>query len=219
MPKLTWDNIGEKLYETGTSNAVLYPVNETGAYPKGIAWNGLTGVEENPSGGEATKIYADDIIYGVMYSKEEYGATIKAYTYPDEFAECDGSAELEAGITIGQQTRKGFGLVYKTKIGNDVKGEDYGYKLHVVYGCRVSPSSRSNQTINDSPSALEFSWEVTTTPVNVTGHAPTSTLVIDSTKVTPTALTKIEEALFGNSTEGVAHLPLPDELLALAKEQ
>ena len=219
MPKLTWDNIGEKLYETGTSNGVLYPVDDTGAYPKGVAWNGLTGVEENPSGGEATKIYADDIIYGVMYSKEEYGATIKAYTYPDEFAECDGSAELQEGITIGQQTRKGFGLVYKTKIGNDVKANNYGYKIHVVYGCHVSPSSRSNQTINDSPSALELSWEVTTTPVNVAGHDPTSTLVIDSTKVTPTALTKIEDALFGSATDGVAHLPLPDELLALAKEQ
>lgn len=217
MPKLTWDNIGEKLYETGTSNGVLYPVDETGAYPKGVAWNGLTGVEENPSGGEATKIYADDTIYGVMYSREEYGATIKAYTYPDEFGECDGSAELEEGIAIGQQTRKGFGLAYKTRIGNDVKAEDYGYKIHLVYGCRVSPSSRSNQTINDSPSALELSWEVTTSPVNVTGHEPTSTLVIDSTKVSATALAKIEEVLFGSET-GVAHLPLPDELVALIKD-
>lgn len=214
MPKLTWDNIGEKLYETGTSNGVLYPVDDAGAYPKGVAWNGLTGVEENPSGGEATKIYADDIVYGVMYSREEYGATIKAYTYPDEFAECDGSVELAAGVVIGQQTRKSFGLAYKTKLANDVKGEDYGYKIHLVYGCRVSPSSRSNQTINDSPSALELSWEVTTSPVNVTGHDATSTLVIDSTKVEAAKLTKLEEVLFGSETAS-ARLPLPDEILEL----
>ena len=214
MPKLTWDNIGEKLYETGTFNGVLYPVDDSGAYPKGAAWNGLTGVEENPSGGEATKIYADDIVYGVMYSREEYGATIKRYTYPDEFEECDGSVELADGIAIGQQTRKSFGLAYKTKIGNDVKGENYGYKIHLVYGCRVSPSSRSNQTINDSPSALELSWEVTTSPVNVTGHDATSTLVIDSTKVEAAKLTKLEEVLFG-SESAVAHLPLPDEILKL----
>lgn len=214
MPKLTWDQTGEKLFETGTSNGVLYPVDDTGAYPKGIAWNGLTGVDENPSGGEATKLYADDIIYGVMYSREEYGATIKAYMYPDEFAECDGSAEIEKGIVIGQQPRKSFGMAYKTKIGNDVKGEDYGYKIHLVYGCRVSPSSRSNATINDSPSALEFSWEVTTSPVSVSGHEPTSTLVIDSTKIDATKLATLEATLFG-SEDVVASLPLPDKILEL----
>lgn len=213
MSKLVWDQIGEKLYETGCSKAVLYPVTN-GKYPKGVAWNGLTGVDESPSGGEASKIYADDSIYGVLYSTEEYGATIKAYTYPEEFGECDGSADIAEGVSIGQQTRKAFGLVYVTRIGNDTDGTDFGYKIHCIYNCRVSPSSKSYATINDSPEAMELSWEMTTTPVNVTGHKATSTLVIDSTKIAKDKLELLEAALFGDtSTE--ASLPLPDEILEL----
>lgn len=216
MAKLVWDQAGEKLYETGVKNGVLYLQDAKGAYPQGVAWNGLTSVEESPSGAEATKLYADDTIYLTLYSTEEFSCTIGAYTYPDEFEQCDGSATLTDGIVIGQQTRKAFGFVYKTVLGNDTENEDHGYKIHIVYGAKASPSSKSYQTINDSPEAVEFSWEVTTTPVTVSGHNPTATLVIDSTKVTPAALTKIEAALFGTDSEE-AHLPLPDEILELAK--
>lgn len=198
MPRLVWDNIGEKLYETGIKNGVLYPVTDAGTYPKGVAWNGLTGVEENPSGAEANKIYADDINYLNLYSAEEFGCTIKAYTYPEEFEACDGSKELTDGVIIGQQARQGFGFAYKTTVGNDTLGDEYGYKLHVVYGCKASPSSKGYNTINDSPEAIEFSWEVTTTPVTVKNHKPSATLVIDSKKVASSAKLKaIEDVLFG----------------------
>ena len=213
MSKLVWDQTGEKLFETGASSAVLYPI-DNGTYPKGVAWNGFTGFEESPSGGEASKIYADDAVYGVLYSAEEFGGTIKAYTYPEEFEACDGSAELAAGVVIGQQDRKAFGLVYKTTIGNDTDGNEHGYKIHCIYNARVSPSSKSYATINDSPEAIEFSWEVTTTPVSVTDHKPTATLVIDSTKIAAEKLALVEAALFGDES-GTANLPLPDELLKI----
>jgi len=183
MSKLTWDNTGEHLYETGVRNGVLYVIDEVnGTYPNGVAWNGLTAITESPSGAEATAIYADDIKYLNLYSAEEFGATIEAYTYPDEFAECDGSAVLVNGATIGQQTRKVFGLCYRTAVGNDVAAEDFGYKLHILYGCKASPSEKAYQTINDSPEAITFSWELTTTPVAVSGFKPTANVIIDSTK-------------------------------------
>ena len=183
MAKLVWDSTGEHLYETGVRKGVLYLLDEEeGNYPEGVAWNGLTAVTESPSGAEATAIYADDIKYLNLYSAEEFGATIEAYTYPDEFAQCDGSAELVTGAEIGQQSRKTFGLCYRTAVGNDVSAEDYGYKIHIIYGCKASPSEKAYQTINDSPEAITFSWELSTTPVAVTGFKPTATVVIDSTK-------------------------------------
>ena len=183
MAKLTWDDIGEHFYETGVRKGVLYVRDEaTGAYSDGVAWNGLTAVTESPSGAEASAIYADDIKYLNLYSAEEFGATIEAYTYPDAFAECDGSAAITEGALIGQQARRTFGLCYRTVIGNDVASEDYGYKIHLIYGCKASPSERAYQTINDSPEAITFSWELTTTPVDVTGFKPTANLVVDSTK-------------------------------------
>ena len=180
MSRLVWDKTGERLYETGVKNGVLY-IPASGVYSKGVAWNGLTAVTESPSGAEATALYADDIKYLSIISTEEFGATIEAYTYPDEFAECDGSADIADGVTIGQQTRKTFGLCYKTTIGNDVDGNGYGYKLHIIYGALASPSEKAYATINDSPEAITFSWEITTAPVNVTGAKPTASLVIDST--------------------------------------
>lgn len=211
MSKLTWDNIGERLFETGIKQGVLYPIQSDGAYSKGVAWNGLTAVTESPSGAEATPLYADDIKYLNLLSNEEFGATIEAYTYPDEFAECDGSAELVKGVMIGQQKRKIFGLCYKTTIGNDVDGNDHGYKLHLIYGCLAAPSEKAYSTINDSPEAITFSWEVTTTPVNVEGFKPTSQITIDSTKADPTKLAALEAILYG-SAETEAKLPLPDEV-------
>ena len=212
--KLVWDQTGEKTYETGTKQGVLYPQTKEGAYPLGVAWNGLTAVTESPSGAEATAIYADDIKYLSIMSAEEFGATIEAYTYPKEFEQCDGSAELTPGVTIGQQSRSPFGMSYVTTIGNDTEGNSHGYKLHVIYGCLASPSEKAYATINDSPEAITFSWEVTTTPVNVTGHKPTSSLVIDSTKVTAAKMKAIEDILYG--TETVApRLPLPDEILSI----
>ena len=211
MPKLTWDNIGERLFETGVKQGVLYPIQSDGKYTKGVAWNGLTAVTESPSGAEATPLYADDIKYLNLLSNEEFGATIEAYTYPDEFAECDGSAELVTGVMIGQQKRKVFGLCYRTTIGNDVDGNDHGYKLHLIYGCLAAPSEKAYSTINDSPEAITFSWEVSTTPVNVEGFKPTSQITIDSTKADPTKLATLEGILYGaNETE--ARLPLPDEV-------
>lgn len=196
MAKLAWDSTGEHLYETGVRKGVLYLLDETyGTYPEGVAWNGLTAITENPSGAEATKIYADDIKYLNLYSAEEFGATVEAYTYPDEFAQCDGSATLVTGAEIGQQSRKVFGLCYRTAIGNDVAAEDYGYKLHIIYGCKASPSEKSYQTINDSPDAISFSWEITTTPIAVTGFKPTATVIVDSTKFT-TANAKKKLAVF-----------------------
>lgn len=214
MAKLVWDATGERKYETGVRNGVLYVMGEGGTYPKGVAWNGLTAVTESPSGAEATALYADDTKYLNLISAEEFGATIEAYTYPDEFAECDGSATLAAGVTIGQQPRKTFGMSYRTVYGNDVNNESYGYKLHLIYGAVAAPSEKAYATINDSPEAITFSWEVKTTPVNVTGHKPTASLTIDSTKVDKAKLTKIEDILYG-SAEGEARLPLPDEIIQI----
>ena len=220
--KLVWDKTGERLYETGVSQGVLYPQAAGGTYPKGVAWNGLTAVTESPSGAEATAIYADNIKYLSLMSAEEFGATIEAYTYPDEFAECDGSANIATGVSIGQQNRKTFGMSYKTVLGNDVDGENYGYKLHIIYGAMASPSEKGYATINDSPEAITFSWEVTTTPVSVTGFKPTASLTIDSTKADPTKLAALEEILYGKDGTGGLEdtgvdprLPLPDEIAEL----
>ena len=211
--KLSWDNSGERFYETGVKNGVLY-VQNAGKYPKGVAWNGLTAVTESPSGAEATPLYADDIKYLELTSEEEFGGTIEAYTYPDEFAECDGSAELAKGVKISQQKRKSFGLAYRTTLGNDEDGNDHGYKLHLVYGCKAAPSEKAYATINDSPEAITFSWEFTTTPVAVTGHKPTAHIEIDSTKADPTCLAALEAKLFGSQSED-PQLPLPDEVKTL----
>ena len=216
MPALVWDQTGEKLYETGTKKGVLYPMSETGTYPKGVAWNGLTAVTESPSGAEATDLYADDIKYLSLMSAEEFGGTIEAYMYPDEFAECDGSAEPTPGVMIGQQSRKAFGMSYVTTVGNDVKGNDYGYKIHLIYGMKVSPSERGYQTINDSPEAITFSWEFTTIPVNVTGFKPTACITIDSTKVNAEKLKTLEDKLYG-AEASEAQLPLPDEVISMLK--
>ena len=213
MEKIVWDQTGERLYETGVKNGVLY-VQESGAYPKGVAWNGLTAVTESPSGAEPTALYADDTKYVNLVSAEEFGATIEAYTYPDEFAECDGSASISNGVYIGQQNRKTFGLSYKTTVGNDVDNNNHGYKIHLIYGAVASPSEKSYSTINDSPDAITFSWEISTTPVNVTGHKPTASLVIDSTKVDAGKLAKLEAVLYGSS-EADARLPLPDEIVSI----
>ena len=213
---LVWDQTGEKFYETGVKNGVLYVQHTDGTYPKGVAWNGLTAVTESPSGAEKTPLYADDTKYLNLMSAEEFGATIEAYTYPDEFAQCDGSAEIAEGVTIGQQARKTFGMAYKTTLGNDVSNNDYGYKLHIIYGALASPSEKGYSTINDSPEAITFSWEVTTTPVNVTGKKPTASLVIDSTKANSEKLAALEKILFG-SAEANARLPLPDEIATLMK--
>lgn len=222
MAKLVWDAVGQRLYETGTRMGVVYPQAADGTYPKGVAWNGLTAVSESPSGAESNPLYADDIKYLDLRSKEEFSATVEAYTYPDEFAECDGTAELVEGVSIGQQPRKPFGLSYRTVIGNDTKKENYGYKLHLVYGCTASPSEKSYQTINDSPEAVTFSWEMTTTPVAVEGFEPTATLTIDSTKVDATKLKALEDVLYGTDAAGsgegtAARLPLPNEVATLLK--
>ena len=211
MAKLVWDQTGTKYYETGVKQGVLYPIQDGGVYSKGVAWNGLTAVTESPSGAESNKIYADDIVYANLISAEEFGATIEAYTYPPEFEECDGSASLAKGVSIGQQKRKTFGLCYRTTIGNDVDGSDCGYKLHLIYGALASPSEKAYSTVNDSPEAITFSWEVTTTPVNVTGHKPTACITIDSTKANPTKLAALEKILYGD-TDTEARLPLPDEV-------
>lgn len=214
MAKLIWDNTGERLYETGVRQGVLYPKAADGSYPLGVAWNGLTAITESPSGAEPTPLYADDIKYLNLMSNEEFGATIEAYTFPDEFAICDGSAELVAGVTIGQQARKEFGLCYRTTVGNDVEGNDHGYKLHIIYGALASPSEKAYATINDSPEAITFSWEVTTTPVNVKNHKPTATITIDSTKADKELLTALEDVLYGTETLE-PRLPLPDEIATL----
>ena len=213
MSKLVWDQTGERLYETGVKMGVLY-VQEAGEYPKGVAWNGLTAVTESPSGAEATPLYADDIKYLNLMSNEEFGATIEAYTYPDEFMVCDGSAALAEGVYIGQQARKTFGLCYRTVVGNDVANNDYGYKIHLIYGAKAAPSEKAYATINDSPEAITFSWEVTTTPVAVKGHKPTANLTIDSTKVDKTKLEALEAILYGSDSEE-PRLPLPDEIITL----
>lgn len=216
MAKIKWDETGKRLYETGVEQGVLYPQDETGNYPKGVAWNGLISVTESPSGAEATPLYADNTKYLELTSNEEFGATIEAYTYPDEFEACDGSGELTKGVTVGQQPRKPFGLCYKTVLGNDVKNNDHGYKLHLIYGAKAAPSEKAYNTINDSPEAITLSWEITTTPVNVTGFKPTAHLEIDSTAVDKEKLTQLEAMLYGDeSTE--AKLPLPDEVAQLFK--
>lgn len=214
MSKLVWDADGERLFETGVRNGVLYLKNSSGAYYTGVAWNGLTGVTESPSGAEATALYADDIKYLNLISAEEFGGTIEAYMYPDEFMQCDGSAAIVTGVVAGQQVRKPFGLVYKTEIGNDVDGNEHGYKLHLVYGCLASPSERSYSTINDSPEAITFSWEFKTTPVNVTGLKPTALLTIDSTKVDAAKLAQLEDVLFGTAATD-PRMPLPDEVATI----
>ena len=213
MSKIVWDQTGERLYETGVNHGVLY-IPTSGVYSKGVAWNGLTAVTESPSGAESTALYADDIKYLNLMSAEEFACTIEAYTYPDEFAECDGSASLVAGVNIGQQPRKTFGLCYRTTVGNDTDSNAHGYKLHMVYGCLAAPSEKAYATINDSPEAITFSWEVSTTPVNVTGHKPTALLTIDSTKADPTKLAALEDILYGKD-QAEPRLPLPDEIATL----
>ena len=216
MSKIVWDQTGERLYETGVKQGVLY-IPASGVYSKGVAWNGLTAVTESPSGAEATALYADDIKYLNLMSNEEFGCTIEAYTYPDEFAACDGSASLAEGVSIGQQPRKTFGLCYRTTLGNDTDGNNYGYKLHMVYGCLAAPSEKAFSIINYSPEAITFSWEVSTTPVNVAGHKPTAHLEIDSTKADPVKLAALEKILYGD-TDTEARLPLPDEIVTLMAE-
>lgn len=214
MTKLVWDKIGERTYETGVSKGVLYPVGDGGVYSAGVAWNGLTAVTESPSGAEANPQYADNIKYLNLMSAEEFGGTIEAFTYPDEFAACDGSVQVAPGVTIGQQTRKGFALCYRTELGNDTDGIDYGYKLHIIYGAMAAPSEKSRETINDSPEAITFSWEITTTPVVVEGYKPTAKFTIDSTTTGETEMAAIEALLYG-SAEDEPSLPTPAEIIAL----
>ena len=206
MSKLVWDQSGKRLYETGVDHGVLYPIQTGGVYSKGVAWNGLTAVTESPSGADVNDIYADNMKYLGLVGAEKFGATVEAYTYPDEFAECDGSVELVKGATIGQQNRK--------VIGNDVDGNEHGYKLHLIYGATAAPSEKAYNTINEDPEAITFSWELSTTPVNVTGHKPTASLTIDSTKADPRKLAELEKILFGD-TETEPRLPLPDEIAQL----
>lgn len=222
MAKLVWDSVGEHLYETGVDHGVLYPWDSTqNAYGTGVAWNGLTTITESPSGADFTAIYADNIKYLNLQAAEEFGGTIEAYTYPDEWMECDGSKEVVTGAVIGQQARKSFGLCYRTKIGNDVDSSEHGYKLHIVYGCLATPSERAYQTINDSPEAISFSWEFQTTPVPVVdsngqpinGAKPTSIITIDSTKADSTKLATLEGILYGGENTQ-ARLPLPAEVIS-----
>ena len=214
MAKIVWDKTGERTYETGVKNGVLYVQSTDGTYPGGVPWNGLTAVTESPSGAEATALYADDIKYLNLVSAEEFGCTIEAYTYPEEFEQCDGSATLAAGVKIGQQNRKTFGMAYTTTMGNDTDGNGYGYKIHIIYGCTAAPSERGYSTINDSPEAITFSWEVKTTPVNVTGFKPTALLTIDSTTADPAKLKVLEDMLYGTEEEEPI-LPLPDAIAAI----
>lgn len=222
MAKLVWDAAGAHLYETGVDQGVLYPQASNGSYPEGVAWNGLTAITESPSGAEATDLYADNIKYLSLRSAETFGATIEAYTYPDEFGQCDGTASPVDGVKIGQQNRKAFGLCYRTVIGNDTDLNDHGYKLHLIYGATAAPSEKAYNTINDSPDAITFSWEISTVPVNVTNYKPTACLTIDSTKFTESdaraKLTALENKLFGTDTSGqtegtAPYLPLPDEVI------
>lgn len=214
MPKLIWDQVGERTYETGVDHGVLY-VQKDGKYPKGVAWNGIISVSMNPSGAEDNKLYADNIPYLNIKSAEELGVSLECYTTPDEWAECDGTAEIAKGIRVGQQRRSNFGLSYRTKIGNDTDGEDHGYKLHIVYNCSASPSERSYQTVNDSPEAITFSYDISTTPVPFEGYKPTASLEIDSTTIEPEKLAALEKILYGDNEEGEARLPLPDELVSI----
>lgn len=226
MSRIKWDEIGKRFYETGVDHAVLYPIDNAGVYSLGVPWNGITSVNENPSGAEANPLYADNIKYLNLISAEDFGATIAAYTYPDEWAACDGSAEIAPGIVVGQQSRKVFGLCYRTKIGNDVDGQEHGYKLHLIYGAQASPSERNYETVNDNPNAINFSWTVTTTPVDVPGFKPTAILTIDSTKTDPAKLAALEAILYGTDGKGKEgdtdyiaptepRLPLPAEIVEL----
>ena len=218
MAKLVWDQSGQRFYETGVKMGVLYVQDSSGAYPKGVAWNGLTAVNESPSGAEATPLYADDIKYLNLRSAEDFGATIEAYTYPEEFEKCDGSAELAPGVKIGQQARNAFGLCYRTVVGNDIAGNDFGYKLHIIYGATAAPSEKSYSTINDSPEAITFSWEVNCTPVEIDGFKPTASLIIDSTKVDAEKLAALEAKLYGGESSE-AMLPLPSEIAQMFKAE
>jgi hypothetical protein len=222
MSKIKWDETGKRYYETGVDHAVLYPTDTNGTYTKGVAWNGITAITESPSGAEANPLYADNIKYLNLVAAEDFGATIEAYTYPDEWAACDGSAEIADGVMVGQQSRRTFGLCHRTKLGNDVDGQDHGYKLHLIYGALAAPSERGYQTVNSDPEAITFSWTVSTTPVEVTGFKPTACLTIDSTKVNAEKLAALEEILYGTDPTTVggndgtdARLPLPDEIIAL----
>ena len=214
MTKLVWDEIGKRLYELGVKRPVLYKPNTEGKYVDGVAWNGFTSVNKNPSGAESTPLFANDSKYLSLTSSEEFGATIEAYTYPKEFAECDGSAELIKGVRVGQQSRKPFGLSYVTTLGNDLLKEEYGYVIHLVYGCMAAPSSRQYETINKDPEAMKLSWELTTTPVAVEGKRPTAHLEIVSTDLEKDKLKKLEDILYGTESE-VARMPLPDEIKSI----
>jgi len=214
MTVLKWDNVGDRLYETGVDHGVLYQVDASGVYGDGVPWNGLTAITESPSGAESNKQYADNIVYVNLISAEEFGGTIEAYTYPDAFGQNDGSYSPAAGVAVGQQGRRPFGLVYRTLQGNDTDGQDHGYKLHLIYGAQASPSEKAYATVNDSPEAIAFSWEFSTTPAPVTNHKPTSLLTVDSTKTDPTILTQLNDILFGSVGDN-ARLPSPDEVIAL----
>lgn len=222
MTALKWDQTGERLYETGVKKGVLYPQGENGTYPLGVAWNGLTAVTESPSGAEATPLYADDIKYLNLLSTEEFAATVEAYMYPDEFKECNGEKEIADGVTIGQQKRKAFGMCYRTVLGNDVYNDEYGYKLHIIYGALAATSEKAYSTVNDSPEPTTMSWELSTTPVSVTGGKPTASITIDSTKADPAKLAALELILYGKdgSPDGGSNprLPLPDEIAELMKK-
>ena len=217
MTRLVWDDTGKRYFETGVDRGVLFVMDANGAYPLGVPWNGLTAVTESPSGAEPTPLFADNIKYLTLMSAEEFAATLEAYTYPEAFAECDGSKELAANIGgfVAQQARKQFGLVYRTKLGNDVGGQDLGYKLHLLYGCLASPSEKAYASVNESPEAITFSWEISTTPTNVTGFQPTSLIVVDSTQASVNGLAALEDELFGDSSTGVSNLPMPDTVKTL----
>jgi hypothetical protein len=214
MTKLVWDQVGDRVYETGVDHGVLFPMASDGSYETGVPWNGLSAVTEKPSGAEPSPIYADNIKYLNLMSAEEFNASIEAYTYPDEFALCDGSAQPTPGVYVGQQTRKKFGLVYRTLIGNDVQGQDLGYKLHIVYGAQASPSEKGYNTVNDSPEAIAFSWELTTTPVEIAGYKPSACIIVDSTLVAATELAALEDLLFGDDAAGLSQLPDPATVIS-----
>ena len=216
MARLIWDEVGQRFFETGVKNGVLYVQDNDGSYKNGVVWNGLTAVTESPSGAEETPLYADDVKYLTLRSAEEFGATIEAYTYPEEFEQCDGSATIATGVTIGQQARRAFGLCYRTAIGNDIQGQEFSYKLHLLYGCTVAPSEKSYSTINDNPEAITFSWELSTVPVPVDGFKPTASLVIDASKVDEEKMALLEDALFGDESNE-AKLLLPNEIMEMLK--
>lgn len=216
MARLIWDEVGQRFFETGVKNGVLYVQDNDGSYKNGVVWNGLTAVTESPSGAEETPLYADDVKYLTLRSAEEFGATVEAYTYPEEFEQCDGSAAIANGVTIGQQARRAFGLCYRTSVGNDIQGQNYSYKLHLIYGCTVAPSEKSYSTINDNPEAITFSWELSTVPVPVDGFSPTASLVIDASKVDEGKMALLEDALFGDESNE-AKLLLPNEIMEMLK--